>query len=57
LKKTYSGFDKNEAEFRVLVLAIPLEMFPDGHGLLDQHVEILGDFWCQSCVEKSLRQP
>ena len=35
--------DENQAELGVLVLAVGLEVLADGNGLLDQHVEILGD--------------
>jgi len=43
-----SGFDQDEAELGVLVLAVALEVLPDGDGLLDQHVEIFWDFWCKT---------
>ena len=36
------GFDENEPELGVLVLPVPLEMLPDGDGLLDQVVAVLG---------------
>ena len=36
------ALDKNESELRVLILPVPLEMLPDGHCLLDQVVDILG---------------
>jgi len=39
-----SGFDKNEAEFGVLVLSVALEVLADGDGLLDQHVEVFWNF-------------
>ena len=29
-----AGFDENEAEFGVLVFAVPLEMLADGDGLI-----------------------
>ena len=32
-----AGFDENEAEFRVLVLAVALEVLADGDGLIDTH--------------------
>ena len=35
--------DKNQPEFRVLVLAIRLEMFAYGDGLLDQMPKVLRD--------------
>jgi len=40
--------DENEAELGVLVLAIALEMLADGDGLLDQHVQVLWNFWCEA---------
>ena len=33
---------KNESELGVLVLPVPLKMLPDGDGLLDQVVAVLG---------------
>jgi hypothetical protein len=35
-----TGFDKNETELGVFVLAVALEMLADGDGLLDEHVKI-----------------
>jgi len=43
-----SGFDQDESEFGVFVLAVALEVLSDGDSLLDQHVEILWDFWCKT---------
>jgi len=44
-----TGLDENEAELGVLVLAVAaLEMLADGDGLLDEHVQILWDFWCET---------
>jgi hypothetical protein len=42
-KTVDSGFNQNETEFRVLVLAVLLQMLTDLDGLLDKHVKILGD--------------
>jgi len=39
-----TGLDKNEAELGVLVLAVALEVLADGDSLLDQHVQVLGNF-------------
>jgi len=39
-----AGFDEDEAEFRVLVLAIGLEVFADRNGLLDKVPEVFWDF-------------
>ena len=36
------ALDKNESELGVLVLPVPLKMLPDGDGLLDQVVAVLG---------------
>jgi len=38
-----AGLDENEAEFRVFVLAVALEMLADGDGFLDEHVKVLRD--------------
>lgn len=38
-----SGLDQDETEFAVDVLAVALQMLSDGHGLLDQVVQVLGD--------------
>jgi len=43
-----TGLDENETELGVLVLSVALEMLADSNGLLDQHVEILWDFWCEA---------
>ena len=40
-----SALDKNQSELGVLVLPVPLKMLPDGHGLLDQIVAVLGELW------------
>ena len=39
---------KNKPEFGVLVLPVPLQMLPNRHRLLDEEVQVLGDFWCQT---------
>lgn len=39
-----SGFDEDEAELGVFVLAVAFEVLADGDGFADQHVEIFGDF-------------
>ena len=38
-----SALDQNQPVFGVLVLPVLLQMFPDGHGLLDQMVQVLWD--------------
>ena len=38
-----SALDKNKSELSILVLPVPLKMLPDGHGLLDQVVAVLGE--------------
>ncbi len=38
-----AAFDKNEAELGVLILTVSVQMLSHGHGLLDQHVKVLGD--------------
>jgi hypothetical protein len=42
------ALNKNEPEFGVLVLPVPLKMLPDGNCLLDQEVEVLWDIRCQT---------
>lgn len=37
-----AGLDQNQSELGIAVLAIALQVFADGHGLLDQEVEV---FW------------
>jgi hypothetical protein len=41
--------DENEAELRVLVLAVGLEVLADGDGLLDKVPEVLGDTGGKTC--------
>ena len=36
------ALNKNESELGILVLPVPLKMLPDGDGLLDQVVAVLG---------------
>jgi len=43
-----SGLDQNEAELAVLVLSVALEVLADGDGLLDEHVKVLWDLWCEA---------
>lgn len=43
-----TGFDENEAEFRVLVLAVGLEMFAHGDSLFDKVPKVFGDGWCKA---------
>ena len=37
-----SGLDQNESELGILVLPVPLQMLADGHSLLDEEVDVLG---------------
>jgi hypothetical protein len=46
--------DENEAELAVLVLAVALKVLADGDGLLDQEVEVLGEFGSEACFTKNL---
>lgn len=39
-----AGFDQNQAVLGVAVLAVALKMLADGDGLLDQVVQVLGNF-------------
>ena len=41
--------DENQTEFGVLVRSVGLQMFADGHGLLDEVVQIFGYFRGQTC--------
>jgi hypothetical protein len=41
------ALNKNEPEFGVLVLPVPLQMLPDCHRLLDQEVKVLRDLRSQ----------
>ena len=43
--------DENEAELGVLVAAVTLEVLADGHGLLDKHVQVLGDLGGETCIK------
>lgn len=42
--------NENQAELGVLVVTVPLEVGPDGNGLLDQVVEVLRDLGSKTCV-------
>ena len=46
------ALDKNEPEFGVLVLPVPLKMLPNGNSLLDQKVQVLWDFRGQAYTPK-----
>ena len=39
------ALNQNEPELGISVLPVPLKMLPDGDGLLDQVVAILGQLW------------
>ena len=39
------ALNQNEPELGISVLPVPLKMLPDGHGLLDQIVAVLGELW------------
>lgn len=39
-----SAFNKDKSEFRILVLTIAVQMFTHRHSLLDEHVQVLGQF-------------
>jgi hypothetical protein len=58
-KETYAvdaGLNENQAELAVPVLAVGLEVLADGNGLLDQHVEVLGDVWAKAYVHSCQRE-
>lgn len=42
--------DQNEAELGVAVLSVPLQVFADGHGLLDEEVQVLGQLRGQALL-------
>jgi hypothetical protein len=44
-KPVDSALDKNKSKFGIFVLLALLKMLADGNSLLDQHVEILRNFW------------
>ena len=39
-----SALNEDEAEFAILILSVSLQVLPNVHGLLDQVVEVLGNF-------------
>ena len=43
-----TALDQNQTKLAILVLAVPLQMLPDLHGLFDEHVEVLGNLGSQS---------
>jgi hypothetical protein len=43
-----TGLDENEAELRVLVLAVDLKVLADGDGLLDEVPEVLRNRGCET---------
>ena len=48
--------DKDEAELRVLVAAVALQVLADGHRLLDKHVKILRDFGSKAFEQGKLKR-
>ena len=45
-----SALNQNQAELAVLVLAVTLQVLTHGHGLLDQHVQVLRDLGGQEIL-------
>ena len=43
-----SALNQNKSELGILVLPVPLQMFSDGHCLLDQIVAVLWQSWSHS---------
>ena len=43
---------KNKSKFGVLVLSVLLKMLADSHGLLDKHIQILGDLRGKACQNR-----
>lgn len=46
-----AGFDEDEAELGVLVATVALQVLADGHRLLDEHVQVLGDLGGETCFK------
>ena len=51
-----AGFDENEAELGVLILAVLLQVLSDVHGFLDQVVQILGQLGSQTCEREQTQR-
>lgn len=51
------ALNKNEPEFGVLVLPVPLKMLPNGHRLLNQEVQVLRDLRCKPYHIHTLDKP
>ena len=49
-----AGFDENEAELRVLVLAVDLEVFTDRNGLFNEVPEVFWDSWGEAYSSPSV---
>lgn len=47
-KSVDPALNQNQPKLRVLVLSVPLQMLTDGNSLLDQMVQILRNFRCQT---------
>jgi hypothetical protein len=45
-----SAFNQDESELGVLVLLVALQVLSDSHGLLNQHIQILGDSGGETCT-------
>lgn len=46
------GFDKNETEFGVAVFSVAVQMLADGDSFLDEHVQVLREFWGEAvCLQ------
>lgn len=43
-KTVDSGFDQNKTEFGITILAVAFHVLSDGNSLLDEVVQIFGDF-------------
>ena len=43
-----TGFDENQPELGVAVLAVTLQVLTDADGLLDQVIDVLWEIWSQS---------
>lgn len=47
-KPVNPAFNKNQAELGILVLPVPFQMLPNSNSLLDEVVQILRNFRCES---------
>lgn len=51
-----AGFNEDEAEFRVLVLAVGLKVFTDCNGLFHEVPEVFWDVGCEAYQQTLVKQ-